>query len=879
MFYRKETIVLFVALLLMISGCSGNTPVALDKTGDSGDSIPFIGLADNNHTFSAQGIFGAYELSIDAKTQSAELVAKRTSSLGESYIVNGISYFTIAPCADCLKIKSIALTNEWLIQLTFAIHHPFDPGDPFKPPNCVNRLDLDVFDLALLVQPLETTADAYTLTDASVYSGIVINNAGYTTELENAIEDSAALPFVLVIDDNTAATDTFNKFEMGAEAEFDVLFNIEDTLRFNLYLTMGYGWSATKPQRLSPTYYNPEFNRKSAWKVVVTPPNGENPPDMTNTWNAGDDTTAFDITVEVFDWQIGANVNPELAEQTDIYAASGVSSVSVEIPGMNSALPTVNTPDSGAGTPSDPLVYTLSVANENLLPEGEYTGLVKVSDERIPGVVLFGAETDTMVDSPDGTIINWTTIPEFATYQTFSATIVSGFTVELTSPNGGEEWSVDSHHDITWDTTGYVGDVKLEYSKDWFVSEFIEIIAATENDGVFEWVIPDDESDTVRVRVTLLDVPALYDDSDADFSIIEIVCGEAVHSYTGAFNILGSIPWGSCQRDDIAILEAGIHAGECVVKSSIDSDSVSTCHFVRFNPDDPADTNGTIYFSLPGRIAGRPVLYTSMLAQMDQNPVNAHLAVINGRMFDTVQIVDENGTHIEDIIVTDSQTPSGNYPHIPGMDFDSDGDLWMVTNVYGGPSPIWQLRHYELQGSSPYYIENLSDRLDITNDLYYPRAATMRYISDIAISYSEDYLFVFGSTSTQASSCVKYDISTSPPTWDSYTFVNAPIFNVTPYSGMSRNDIEIDHVDPLYEKCRLLVMSQAWNGSSSDIHLIKYDTDFNMLADEIVNTFSSPWSSPFTFAINIDPETRNLIAINYSSSNGFTYYEMPDTDW
>ena len=74
-------------------------------------------------------------------------------------------------------------------------------------------------------------------------------------------------------------------------------------------------------------------------------------------------------------------------------------------------------------------------------------------------------------------------------------------------------------------------------------------------------------------------------------------------------------------------------------------------------------------------------------------------------------------------------------------------------------------------------------------------------------------------------------------------------------------------------------MSQAWNGSASDIHLIKYDTDFNMLADEIVNTFSSPWSTPFTFAINVDPETRNLIAINYSSSNGFTYYAMPDTDW
>ena len=94
------------------------------------------------------------------------------------------------------------------------------------------------------------------------------------------------------------------------------------------------------------------------------------------------------------------------------------------------------------------------------------------------------------------------------------------YTIELTSPNGGEAWEVGSHHDITWQTTGYSGLIKLEYSKDGFVSDINEITAGTDDDGTFDWEIPDDQSDTVRVRATLVGAPSMYDESDADFSIV-----------------------------------------------------------------------------------------------------------------------------------------------------------------------------------------------------------------------------------------------------------------------------------------------------------------------------------------------------------------------
>jgi hypothetical protein len=425
--------IIISALVFLMFGCSGSNPLNPDEsksqTGISGNS------SGQMHDLS---ILGSYELVLDLSKQSAELIPKRISDIGQSYIVNGLSYFTISPCADCFKVKSIALTDDGYLQLTFNLRHPFPPGDILKPPSAINRLDLDVFDVALLIHPMDITAQPFPLTGDSVYTGILVENDGYSMELAEVIDDDAAVPYVLVVDDNEMMRSTYNEFAMGSEAEFDAVFSIEGNVSFDLYLTMGYGASATKPSRLLPTYYNPEFNRKSAWKVNVIPPNGSEPPAMGNTWNDSDNSTLFDVTVEVFDWQIGANVNPELVNPSDVFASSEVSHVMLEIPGMHSSIVDVISPDSGSGAPDDPLIYTLSVANQNYLDAGEYNGLVKVVDERIPGTVVVGGETDTMASSPNGIVLEWVNIPEFATYQVFTATVVIGcgpITGSITSPS------------------------------------------------------------------------------------------------------------------------------------------------------------------------------------------------------------------------------------------------------------------------------------------------------------------------------------------------------------------------------------------------------------------------------------------------------------
>jgi hypothetical protein len=91
--------------------------------------------------------------------------------------------------------------------------------------------------------------------------------------------------------------------------------------------------------------------------------------------------------------------------------------------------------------------------------------------------------------------------------------------INVTSPNGAEFWIVDEHRNITWTTADYSGNVKLEYSKDGFVSDIHEIVAATPDTGVFDWLVPSDPSTTVKVRATLVTLPYIRDTSDNDFTI------------------------------------------------------------------------------------------------------------------------------------------------------------------------------------------------------------------------------------------------------------------------------------------------------------------------------------------------------------------------
>jgi hypothetical protein len=79
--------------------------------------------------------------------------------------------------------------------------------------------------------------------------------------------------------------------------------------------------------------------------------------------------------------------------------------------------------------------------------------------------------------------------------------------VTLSSPNGGENWTVGTVHNIGWTATGGVSPlaVKLEYSTTGPNGTYTAIAAGEANDGTHSWTVPDMPSTNCFVRVSVND--------------------------------------------------------------------------------------------------------------------------------------------------------------------------------------------------------------------------------------------------------------------------------------------------------------------------------------------------------------------------------------
>jgi len=89
--------------------------------------------------------------------------------------------------------------------------------------------------------------------------------------------------------------------------------------------------------------------------------------------------------------------------------------------------------------------------------------------------------------------------------------------IAVTSPNGGEDWKVDSVYNITWTSYGTSGNIKIEYSTD-NGNSWDEEAASTADDGSHSWTIPNTPSDSCLVKVSDTDGDP-SDTSDAVFTI------------------------------------------------------------------------------------------------------------------------------------------------------------------------------------------------------------------------------------------------------------------------------------------------------------------------------------------------------------------------
>jgi len=97
-------------------------------------------------------------------------------------------------------------------------------------------------------------------------------------------------------------------------------------------------------------------------------------------------------------------------------------------------------------------------------------------------------------------------------------TITPG-TPALTSPNGGQTWYYASTYNITWTNQYFYGTyVTLSYSVDSGAS-WLPITTATNNNGSYAWTIPNTASSQCLVKVNEYNNPAVFDVSNATFTI------------------------------------------------------------------------------------------------------------------------------------------------------------------------------------------------------------------------------------------------------------------------------------------------------------------------------------------------------------------------
>jgi hypothetical protein len=91
--------------------------------------------------------------------------------------------------------------------------------------------------------------------------------------------------------------------------------------------------------------------------------------------------------------------------------------------------------------------------------------------------------------------------------------------IRVTSPNGGESWTVGNTEEITWLSENFDGtDVKIEYSTN-SGTDWLPVTNSTPNTGSYFWPIPDTPSEYCQVKVSDADDEDPNDISDADFSI------------------------------------------------------------------------------------------------------------------------------------------------------------------------------------------------------------------------------------------------------------------------------------------------------------------------------------------------------------------------
>lgn len=225
-------------------------------------------------------------------------------------------------------------------------------------------------------------------------------------------------------------------------------------------------------------------------------------------------------------------------------------------------------------------------------------------------------------------------------------------TLTLTSPNGGELWEYQSIQQITWTSTGSVGNVKLSYSID-SGATWVGINNNTPNDSTENWNSGFGLKSNVIVKVEEVNQPLVYDISDSVFQIID-----KIHSiYITSPNQSSGQMWTEGNTRTISWNSVGIFN---MVKIYV------------------SDDNGVTYTLIADSVANN-VVGSSSYSWLVPHGINKYTCKIKVEEFGDASIWDDTRTlGISDIRTLTIISPNGGEIY-NGM--DSIGIRWAETGL------------------------------------------------------------------------------------------------------------------------------------------------------------------------------------------------------
>ena len=402
--------IIIVALAMMV-GCSGGSRNPIITSPSQGDKIAETGNLSTPLDGVANGLLGVYQISIDLKSLKSEITpARNLTSIGDIAVPDITQYFISTPCANCFGIEKIGLDSDNNLLITFKMKHPYQ--DTSK------RRDLDVFDIqGIMILPGSATFSTLPFIDIDGDGFVdeapkgdfntLLNADGYTYHYDSVAQTLFGLdiegnlnPYKCFFTENNPDPEMEGNaipwHKMAQGSPFDKkTYKVKPpsgggAFSFVFVVECSYGQSALfgipsgdPGARDNPKYFNPEFNRKEAYSVKISPLT-----DLT----AGDTNSHTMVTSKVEDWQNSQVPGWSLDNPSSIRYRSDVASVTLSIPEISNILYTKTAADTGNGTHLNPYVYSFDVYNNQSAIAGNYTGLLAATDQyQEDGRVLYGA--------------------------------------------------------------------------------------------------------------------------------------------------------------------------------------------------------------------------------------------------------------------------------------------------------------------------------------------------------------------------------------------------------------------------------------------------------------------------------------------------------